>query len=59
MPLADFEYHGAIVVVEMTTDEIVFVHPGQRPRMNLLPCQRAPARPRSRHGIVLCASCAR
>lgn len=28
MPLADFEYHGAIVVVEMTTHEIVFVHPG-------------------------------
>jgi len=30
VPLADFEYHGAIVVVEMTTDEIVFVHPGAK-----------------------------
>ncbi len=30
MTLADFEYHGAIVVVEMTTDEIVFVHPGAK-----------------------------
>lgn len=30
MPLADFEYHGAIVVVEMATDEIVFVHPGAK-----------------------------
>lgn len=28
VPRADFDYHGAIVVVEMTTDEIVFVHPG-------------------------------